>query len=144
MTIDTRLGIVSSLSIHPDAAADLRRLMETDKTAGGKVLALLQQAKHDPRIIDSLLDHNFGADHTAVYHVSKWFEFWNAGYNIWRLKIWSEPKGSLRYRIVYAYEPGTLQYHVLAVVHRNFDYKSDHEITSRILKAYRDLGIPIH
>lgn len=118
--------------------------METDKFAGGKILALLQQAKHDPTIIDSLLDQNFGDDHSAAYHVSKWFEFWNAGYNIWRLKIWIEPKGSLRYRIVYAYEPRTLQYHVLAIVHRDFDYKRDHEITNRILKAYNALGITIH
>ena len=138
------MGIVPSLSIHPDAAEDLRRLMETDKFAAGKALALLQQAKHDPKIIESLLDHNFGDEHTAAYHVSKWLEFWNAGYNIWRLKIWMEPKGSLRYRIVYAYEPQTLQYHVLAIVHRDFDYKRDHEITSRILKAYNDLGITIH
>lgn len=138
------MGIVSSLSIHPDAAADLRRLMETDKFAAGKVLALLQQAKHDPKIIESLLDHNFGEDHSAAYHVSKWFEFWNAGYNIWRLKIWMEPKGSLRYRIVYAYEPKTFQYHVLAIVHRDFDYKKDHDITRRINKAYNDLGLTIH
>lgn len=55
-----------------------------------------------------------------------------------------EPKGSLRYRIVYAYEPKSLQYHVLAIVHRDFDYKTDHEITKRILKAYNDLGITIH
>lgn len=138
------MGIVPSLSIHPDAAVDLRRLMESDKFAAGKVLALLEQAKRDPRIIDSLLDHNFGDDRTAAYHVSKWHEFWNVGYNIWRLKIWMEPQGSLRYRIVYAYEPKSLQYHVLAVVHRNFDYKRDHEITERIIKAYRTLGITIH
>ena len=118
--------------------------MASDPFAAGKVAALLQQAKHDPKIIDSLLDHDFGADHTTAYHVSKWFEFWNIGYNIWRLKIWIEPKGSLRYRIVYAYEPKFLQYYVLAIVHRDFDYKSDHEITNRILKAYRTLGITIH
>lgn len=138
------MGIVPSLLIHPDAAADLCRLMVADKFAAGKVLALLQQAKHDPKIIDSLLDHDFGDDRSAAYHVSKWFEFWNAGYNIWRLKIWMEPKASLRYRIVYAYEPRTLQYYVLAVVHRDFDYKRDHEITSRIRKAYNTLGIAIH
>lgn len=138
------MGIVPTLTIHPDAAGDLRRLMASDRFAAGKVAALLQQAKHDPKIIDSLLDHDFGADHTTAYHVSKWFEFWNIGYNIWRLKIWIEPKGSLRYRIVYAYEPKSLQYYVLAIVHRDFDYKSDHEITNRILKAYGDLGITIH
>lgn len=138
------MGIVPTLTIHPDAANDLRQLMLSDRFAAGKLAALLQQAKHDPKIIDSLLDHDFGADHTASYHVSKWYEFWNVGFNIWRLKVWIEPKGSLRYRIVYAYEPKSLQYYVLAVVHRDFDYKRDHEITSRILKAYKDLGITIH
>lgn len=118
--------------------------MATDRFAAGKVVALLQQAKADPAIIDSLLDQDFGADHSAAYHVSKWVGLWNIGYNIWRLKIWIEPKGSLRYRIVYAYEPKSLQYHVLAVVHRNFDYKRDHEITNRILKAYQDLGLTLH
>lgn len=138
------MGIVPSLSIHPDAAGDIRRLMATDRFAAGKVVALLQQAKADPAIIDSLLDQDFGADHAAAYHVSKWVGLWNIGYNIWRLKIWIGPKGSLRYRIVYAYEPKSLQYHVLAVVHRNFDYKRDHEITNRILKAYQDLGLTLH
>lgn len=133
-----------TLTIHPDAANDLRQLMVSDLFAGSKVAALLQQAKHDPKIIDSLLDHDFGVDQTADYHVSKWFEFWNIGFNIWRLKIWIEPKGSLRYRIIYAYEPKSLQYYVLAIVHRDFDYKRDHEITNRILKAYKDLGITIH
>lgn len=118
--------------------------MVKDRFAAGKVAALLQQVKHDPKIIDSLLDHDFGADYSATYHVSKWHEFWNVGFNIWRLKIWIEPKGSLHYRIVYAYEPKSLQYYVLAVVHRNFDYQQNHEITNRIVKAYRDLGITIH
>lgn len=118
--------------------------MVKDRVAGGKVAALLQQAKRDPKIIDSLLDHDFGADHSAPYHVSKWFAFWNLGYNIWRLKIWTEPKGSLPYRIVYAYEPQSLQYYVLAIVHRDFDYRRDHEITNRIVEAYKDLGITIH
>ena len=118
--------------------------MLSDRFAAGKVAALLQQAKHNPKIIDSLLDHDFGADHTAAYHVSKWYEFWKIGFNIWRLKVWIEPRGSLRYRIIYAYEPKSLQYYVLAIVHRDFDYKSDHEITIRIRKAYKDLEITIH
>lgn len=118
--------------------------MAKDRFAAGKVLALLQQAKHDPRIIATLLDHDFGDDHSTTYHVSKWQDFWRAGYNLWRLKIWLEPRGSLHYRIVYAYQPSTLQYHVLAVVHREFNYDKDHEITQRILSAYRSLGIIVH
>ena len=144
MTFDTQLSIVPSLTIHPDAAHDIRQLMTSDRLAAGKVIALLQQAKADPKVIESLLDHDFGAGQTAPYHVSKWFGFWNTGYNIWRLKIWVAPKGSLRHRIVYAYEPRSLHYHILAVVHRDFDYQLDHDTTRRIIKAYRDLGIAIH
>lgn len=118
--------------------------MVDDVAAGGKVLALLQQAKHDHRIIASLLDHDFGAKGSADYHVSKWQTFWNAGFDLWRLKIWTKPRGSLRYRIVYAYEASSQQYHVLAIVHRDFNYENDHEITKRILAAYRALGIKIH
>lgn len=138
------MGIIPSLSIHSDAADDLRQLMVADKFAAGKVAALLQQARSDPKIIATLLDHNFGDDHSAAYHVSKWIALWNEGYNLWRLKIWTEPKGSLHYRIVYAYEPSTLLYHVLAIVHRDFDYQKDHAITRRIRRAYSDLGLAIH
>ncbi len=133
--------MISSLLIHPDAAQDLRALMVSDREAAGMVLALLEQAKHDSTVLDSLLDHDFGVGRTEDYHVSKWLELWNSGYNIWRLKIWTVPKGSLKQRIVYAYDPTQLQYHVLAVVHRDFDYKRDHAITNRILQAYLDLGI---
>lgn len=133
--------MIPSLLIHPDAAQDLRALMVSDRAAAGMVLALLEQAKHDSTVLDSLLDHDFGAGRTEDYHVSKWWEWWNKGYNIWRLKIWTVPKGSLKQRIVYAYDPSQLQYHVLAVVHRDFDYKRDHAVTNRILQAYRDLGI---
>ena len=118
--------------------------MGSNKGAAGKIAALLQQVKHDPNIIASLLEHNFGADHSSAYHVSKWVEFYWVGYNIWRLMVWEMPHGSLPYRIVYAYEPKLLQYHVLAIVHRNFNYQRDHEITKRIVKAYADLGIRIH
>lgn len=133
--------MIPSLLIHHDAAQDLRELMVSDREAAGMVLALLEQAKHDSTVLDSLLDHDFGAGRTEDYHVSKWWEWWNKGYNIWRLKIWTVPKGSLKQRIVYAYDPTQLQYHVLAVVHRDFDYKRDHAVTHRILQAYRDLGI---
>lgn len=133
-----------TLSLHPYAADDLRKLMVADNAAAAKVVALLEQAKIDPKIISSLLDHNFGANRTETYHVSKWLEFWNDGYNLWRLKIWEEPQGSLAYRIVYAYEPKALKYHVLAVVHRKFDYDPDHEITRRIIQTYKSLGITVH
>lgn len=131
-----------SVSVHPDAAQDIRALMVSDPDAAGRVLALLEQASCDSRVLTSLLDHDFGADRKVAYHVSRWWRLWNDGYNVWRLKIWTTSTRSLNRRIVYAYDPGTLHHHVLAVVHRDFDYRIDHAITQRILRAYRDLGIP--
>ena len=133
--------MMPSLRIHPDAAQDLRDLMVSDREAAGRVLALIEQAQHDSTLLDSLLDHDFGANRTQGYHVSKWWELWRAGYNIWRLKVWTFPKGSLNQRIVYAYDPKQLQHHVLAVVHRDFDYERDHAVTNRILRTYLNLGI---
>lgn len=141
MTRNTKFGIVAPLSLHPDAADDLRGLMVIDQAQAGKIAAFLQQAKNDPKIIATLLDHDFGETRREPYHVSKWLEFWNTGFNLWRVKLWSFPKGSLSYRIVYAYQPSTQHYHVLAIVHRDFDYQTDHAITQRILLAYRSLGI---
>jgi hypothetical protein len=141
LTRNTKFGIIAPLSLHSDAANDLRGLMIANPGAASKIAAFLQQAKSDPRIIDSLLDHDFGDDRKGPYHVSKWFEFWNTGFNLWRVKLWTFPKGSLSYRIVYAYQPSTQHYHVLAIVHRDFDYQTDHVITQRILLAYRSLGI---
>ena len=60
MTRNTKFGLISPLSLHPDAADDLRALMISDAASGGKIAAFLQQAKNDPKIIASLLDHDFG------------------------------------------------------------------------------------
>lgn len=138
---NTKFGIITPLSLHADAANDLRALMVSDPDAAGKILAFLEQAKRDPKIIASLLDHDFGDTRRELYHVSKWLEYWNTGFNLWRVKLWTFPKGSLRYRVVYAYQPSTQHYHVLAIVHRDFDYDPSHAVTQRILVAYQSIGI---
>lgn len=140
----TKLGIVPALIIHRNATHDLRVLMVQEREMASKILALLEQIKADPDYLGTLLSHDFGAEHQGSYHVSKFFEFWKKGYDLWRLKVWDQPRGSLPYRIVYAYDIRQRQYHVLAIVHRTFDYQSDHAITKRILSDYRDLGFKIH
>ncbi len=133
--------MMRSLFIHVDAARDLRELMQLQPDAAAKVLALLEEAQCNPQVLDSLLDHDFGKGRSKHYHVSKWLSLWRSGYNVWRLKVWTTPSGSLDYRIVYAYDRVTQVHHVLAVVHRDFDYRRDHEITQRILRAYDKLGL---
>lgn len=135
------------ITLHPDAGFDLRRMMEggsLEREAAGRIAALLQQIKADPVLLDKLTDHDFGAKASAAFHVQKWLAFWNCGYDIWRLKVWEIPRGSLPYRVVYAFEPRRMLFHVLAVVHRDFNYDPRHTITKRILRAYEDLGLDVH
>ena len=132
---------MSHLSLHSDAASDLRALMVRDQAAAGQILAFLEQAKRDPKIIGSLTDHSFGENRSELYSVSKWHEYWKTGLNLWRVKLWAFPKGSIRYRIVYAYQPSTQHHHVLAIVNRDFDYDPNHAVTQRILLAYHSIGI---
>ncbi|MBI5618776.1 MAG: type II toxin-antitoxin system RelE/ParE family toxin [Gammaproteobacteria bacterium] len=132
------MDIVGRVTFHPDAADDLRKLAQTDRRAAARIVAFFQQAKADPRIIDSLLVHDFGTAYSgSPYHIGKWNNFWRVGSDIWILKFWKAP-GS-QYRVIYGYVPQTQQFHVLAVAHRNFDYRPGHPVTARVKRAYEEL-----
>ncbi|WP_296760418.1 hypothetical protein [Thiolapillus sp.] len=55
------------------------------------------------------------------------------------MKMWDLKGNGLRYRIIYAFEPRTHHYHVLAIAPREFDYDAKHPIGQRILRAYEEL-----
>lgn len=59
--------------------------------------------------------------------------------DLWRLKIWDLEKGRFNYRIIYAYQISNHCFHMLAVVHRDFNYEPNHPITKRILNDYSEL-----
>ncbi|MFB1488915.1 MULTISPECIES: hypothetical protein [unclassified Thiocapsa] len=90
-------------------------------------------------LLDRLTQHDYGAHRSADFHVSKWFEQWNKGRDLWRLKVWDLEDKGLRYRVVYAFAPKQHHYHVLAIAPRKFDYDSSHPFSQRILRAYQEL-----
>ena len=138
------MGIVPALTIHEDAKEDLRSLLKSDRTAAGRIVALLEQIKADPKLIDALTIDGFGSRPGDLFDVRKFQAVWRIGYDLWRLKTWDLKHRTLPYRILYAYEAGTCRYHVLAVVHRDFDYDRNHAVTRRVLHAYGELGLPVH
>lgn len=127
------------LFVHDDAKADLLALREREPQAAGRILALLEQLEGDADLLDRLTQHDYGAHHSADFHVSKWFEHWNRGRDLWRLKIWDLEDKGLRYRIVYAFQPRERHYHILAIAPRAFDYDTSHPISQRVLRAYQEL-----
>lgn len=127
-----------SIVVHEDAWKHLEELWEDPRTedAAAEIEATLEELQHDQLALDALTVHDFGHHKSKPVHVSKWVEYWRKGADIWRLKIWSLEEVRLPYRIVYAYEIKRQRYHVLAVLHRDFDYDRDHPATQRILEIY--------
>lgn len=127
------------LFVHDDATTDLVAIRETDKQTAASILIQLQELKSNQDLMDRLTQHNYGADETADFHVSRFVEQWNQGKNLWRLKYWNLGFETKHYRIVYAFIPSKHHYHVLGVLPRYFNYNANHELTKRIINAYEDL-----
>lgn len=129
-----------ALFVHDDAKSDLLAIREENPEVAGKILALLEQLEADADLLDRLTQHDFGAYHSADFHVTKWQNQWRKGRDLWRLKVWDLEDSGVRYRIVYAFKPQEQHYHVLAIVPRSeFDYKEQEPISQRILRAYNTL-----
>ncbi len=126
--------------MHEDAKVDLLDMLDTAPQAAGRILALLEQLEGDPDLLDRLTQHDYGAYGSADFHVSKWQKQWRKGRDLWRLKVWDLEEKGLRYRIVYAFVPGKLHYHVLAITpRRDFNYEERDPISQRIIRAYQEL-----
>lgn len=101
-----------------------------------KMLELARELRANPPLLANLLEHGRS---TQEIDVSKFQMFWRQGKDLWRLKLWDLEDAGLRYRIIYAYEISTHCFHILAVVHRDFDYERTHPVTQRILNDYANL-----
>jgi len=129
------------ISIHDDAKDDLRQIQTIDAVSANRIAVILQQIKADPDLLDRLLEHDFGPEGGAPFNVQKYLTFWRKGLDVWRLKIWDDPKRLLPYRVIYAYDYGHNgnNFYVLGVVDRDFDYDGNHPTVKRIIATYRNL-----
>lgn len=127
------------LFLHPDARSDLESLWDSAPEAAAKITVLLEELESNQDLLDRLTQHKFGDRRSAEFQVSMWLEQWNQGRDLWRLKVWDLEKQGLRYRILYAFVPGKLQYHVLGIAPREFNYDADTDIAKRVLAAYAAL-----
>lgn len=126
------------LAVHTSAASDIEALANQPATrpVAAKMLELARELRANPRLLANLLDHGYS---TQEIDVSKFQMFWRQGKDLWRLKLWDLEDAGLRYRIIYAYDKSSQRFHILAVVHRDFDYEPAHPVTQRILADYAQL-----
>jgi mRNA-degrading endonuclease RelE of RelBE toxin-antitoxin system len=127
------------LAIHADAQEDLEKLWVDSPTAAARIAVMLEEIHGSQDLLDALTVHDFGKSRSEDVHVSKWQEHWRAGRDIWRFKIWDLESMNLKYRIIYAFQPGKQLYTVLGIFERDFNYASDDDRTKRILTAYNNL-----
>ena len=124
------------LTITDEAKQDL----DSIKNAGhvqewARIVAFLEQAVSDGRITRTLLDHGF---RNEIYSVSRFVEQWNAGRDLWRIRVLDLPRRCEQYRVIYGYDITGRHFYVLGVPHRDFNYDAQDPRTIRILRAYEE------
>lgn len=130
-----------SLVLSRGAQDDLEQLWADDEVAAAAIDVLLQEVQGNQHLLDMLTAHDFGAYGTERFHVSRWVTQQRQDRNLWRLKLWDLERQGIRYRVVYALDQRR-RYHVLGIVHRDFNYDPNDECSRRILAEYDDLDIP--
>jgi hypothetical protein len=129
-----------SLYIHEDAKADLKEIYRKAPKTAACIEVFLQEIKGNQDLLDRLTQQDYGPEGYAPFHVSGWFQQWNKGKNLWRLKLWDLESKGIKYRIIYAFIPHQRKYYVLAILSRNnFNYEENDPRTKRILDAYEAL-----
>lgn len=141
-TIPKSIYTLYTLKRHADAEHDLLELRKIDPVSAHRIFVFLQELGNNQALLSVLLDHGYGSNrHVDRFHVSKWLELWNKQFDFWVVKIWSLDNIGIRYRIIYAYEKGTKNFHVLGIIPRDFNYNTEHPLTKRMLKAYGEIII---
>lgn len=132
------------LIVGDDAADDLEQLLKTNRTAAVRVIALLENLQDDQDLMDRLTQEGYGGSpwkptRGAVINIGSWVMAQRLGMNLWRMRDFELSRQGHEYRVIYAFNPTTHQYYVLAVVERAFNYDEQHPVTQRIFSAYRQL-----
>ncbi|BDC37727.1 hypothetical protein [Paraburkholderia terrae] len=132
------------LTFHADAAQELRALRTTDPDNYYSLVAILDEIRGDQRILAKLTEPGVWKIGSGKFDITKYSFFWNSGFDVWRIKTIDFEQGVSPYRVLYAYDWKQQYFHVLAIMPRHHDYQNDKDLTERLLKAYRELGISIN
>lgn len=126
------------------AQNDLDALWETDEDAAALIFAIVEEFQDDPELGSTLVQHGYREITDPAYEVSKFWELWHQGLNLYRLKFWDEDGGAVPYRIIYAHHPPNDTIHILGIIPRKINYDTSHPTVRRICNDYERLGIPTY
>ena len=114
------------IDVLPGAKSDLKALKVSDPDAMAAIVAFLEEADADPKLIDKCTTHGAVVIGSVSVNVKGWVEARREIGNLWRIRFLDDPKTS-RYRMIYGYDWHTRRVGILAVVPRS---KETYEIPS--------------
>ena len=114
---------------------DIETMRRMDPGALAVVLALLQEAEADPKVIDKFTTHGDVQLGNNRINVKGWVEARRTD-NLFRIRILDTSATS--YRVVYGYDWRRRRIGILGIVHKdNFDYGITSTLANRILNDWR-------
>jgi mRNA-degrading endonuclease RelE of RelBE toxin-antitoxin system len=117
------------------AEQDIQALEDTDPEALAIVLAFLEEADADPKLIEKFTSRGNVDFQSHKVNVKIWRTARRANANLFRIRVLDTPATS--YRIIYGYNWRTRQIGILAIVHKeSFDYGLSSEIGDRIQRDW--------
>jgi len=123
------------IDVLSGAREDLEALAQQDAAAFAVVVAFLQEAEADPRLIDKFTtrgDVGIGQFRT---NVKPWSEARQNLHNLFRVRVLDTPATS--YRVIYGFDWHTRRIGILAVVHKeDFDYGISSDLANRIIEDW--------
>jgi hypothetical protein len=136
------------LAISAEAKADLDQIASADPETAADILVWLEWIRDDEESIKHLHYDRYGdqrprSDLDPAFSVRKWVETWKGRdpSALWRLKLWDLEQEGIQYRIIYAYQIESRCFWILGVVHRDFNYDTNHPISQRILSQAAKLEL---
>ena len=125
------------LVVDKDVVSDLAEIRKESQAVVERLVALIDELRGDPGLLDRMTEHGFSGDEDADFDVSKWHDQQKHGRELWRLKFWELEDKGMRYRLIYLIEEQIQRIAVLAVVPRkllNYD-DNQNELNTRIANA---------
>jgi mRNA-degrading endonuclease RelE of RelBE toxin-antitoxin system len=122
------------IDILPGAENDIELLEQTDPAALAVVLAFLDEARADAKLIDKFASRGDINLRQFRANVKPWVRA-RATDNLFRIRILDTP--ATVYRVVYGYDWRKRRIGILAILHKEaFDYEIDSQIAERIFNDW--------
>jgi hypothetical protein len=129
------------LIVEAHAEQDLDTLFLEDEDTAAIIDVLLDEIYGNEDLIQLLCTDRSRRMEEPAFTNERFIELWNIGYTIYRLKMWDLEDSLLSHRTLHAYDGRSDCTHILAIIHRDHAYDTNHPQVRRCVADYDAIGI---